>query len=465
MKRLLLIAMLAACGDKKSEAPAANVGAVVKRDETPLEEAKRLLTTVPKREPKAWVALAHAQAVKQLPEAKATLDAALASARADDGDTGTIALAHAVEVASLLGRPDAAAILDEVVARIGKERDVLAILFAPSERLTFPTVIDRLAPLATDHGVLDAVLQDTSPEQLPALVKAVHAMFEEKRTEPLTILARQARRMGKPDKSLIDEAAKLAQKDMFQDEVEVATEAAKYGDAELAKKLVAGVPKIAHSQEAAERAGTFSSLAWIYTLAGDKAAAEGAEKKALQAAEAGHEEIDDGVYMELAAARAKRGNFDGALALIKEHIKDKEAEGDVAYLLADAGDLDGAKRILESITSDWRFPATADIVEELARRDPEAAKALVLAAPQQKAMSPGIEHVMRAYALRGDVQAVRELGTRDRMGTKQGQLDVFTALAARSLAAKGDCPAAIAASKDVAVNRGEHLAVIARFCP
>src|SRR6188768_1025330 len=131
MKRLVLIALLVACGDKKSDVPAATVSDVVK-PETPLAEAKRLLTTVPKRDPKAWVALAHAQAVAKLPEAKQTLEAALAAARADTGDEATIALAHAVEVAELLGE-DHAQLPDAVAARLAQTGALTATLLAPPE--------------------------------------------------------------------------------------------------------------------------------------------------------------------------------------------------------------------------------------------------------------------------------------------------------------------------------------------
>jgi hypothetical protein len=45
------------------------------------------------------------------------------------------------------------------------------------------------------------------------------------------------------------------------------------------------------------------------------------------------------------------------------------------------------------------------------------------------------------------------------------QLDAFTDLAARMLARQNKCDEAVAAMKDVVLNRAECLAVVARYCP
>ncbi|MBA3501890.1 MAG: hypothetical protein M4D80_10405 [Myxococcota bacterium] len=434
MNRFVLIALLAACGDKR-EAPAPTASLPLPTVSTPLSEAKQLLA-VGRRDPTAWVALAHAQVVAKLPEALATLDAALSAARADTSREGAQALAFAVEVLDALGDTGGAAkLLDEAIARIAKDPDrdaILRLLRSPASHLTHASTKERLALLANEGKAPVVVLVERAAEE---------------------------RRAGKPNVSIVEEAAKLASE--TDEKILVALEAAVSGAPALAKKMVEGIPKLAHSQEAAERAETFAVLAAIHALANDKPGSQAFEKKSLQAVEKDSEEIDDDdIWIFLGLARAKRGEVDGAIELVKERLKDKHAAAKIAHDLTDAGELEAVKQILGAIDGEARWRATTDVVERLATTNLDAARQLATAGPMWKMKLPGLEHVLRAYALRGDVASVHALGTETRQ-----QIDAFVDLAARMLARQGKCGEAVVAIKGVTVNRGEGLAVIARYCP
>ena len=433
MKRLVFL-LLVACGDKR-EAPAPTTSLpTTPAATTPLSEATQLLG-VGKRDATAWVALAHAQVTAKRPEARSTLEQALAAARADTTRQGAEALVFAVEVLDALGDGEGAAkLLDEATERIAKDTDrpaSLRLLLSPASNLGQRTR-ERLVLLANE-------------DKLPVVV--------------IVERAQEARRGGKPDLAIVEEAAKVATDS--DEKILVALEAAFSGAPALAKKLVEGVPKLAHSQEAAQRAETFALLAAIHALANDKAASLAFEKKSLQAADKDSEEIEnDDIWVFLGLGRAKRGDVDGAIELVKERIKDKYAASHLAHDLAEAGELDAAKKILGAIDGEARFRATADLVELLAITNLGAAQELVVAGPMWKMKLPGIEHVLRTYALRGDLAAVRALGEQS-----PPQVGPFVDLAARTLARQGKCTDAIAAAKAVTANRGECLAVIARHCP
>src|SRR5688572_17057784 len=112
MKRWVIALLLVACGGKKDEPPkptaAGDVSAIVTAPTNPLDEARRILSMTKKRDPEAWVALAHAQvAAKQTDAAKVTLEEALSAARADK--EGAPALVMATEVMLALGDSEGAA--------------------------------------------------------------------------------------------------------------------------------------------------------------------------------------------------------------------------------------------------------------------------------------------------------------------------------------------------------------------
>jgi hypothetical protein len=472
-----MLILLFACGGKKDEpkpAPSADIAAVVAKSTTVLDEAKLILTAKKKREPTAWVALAWAQHVaKQDAEALQSLGFAVEAARADPND-GPIVLVQVAELYWVMHDVHASTTLGEGIEALRKasfHEDKIATTLSPVVALDWEEALDRVVKLGLEDDKLGhiisraAVTTDANNGHAwRSIENVVFALPAHQRSIATLALAQRSRLAGHPTPKVIAYAQDLAN-DKAPELADAAMEVALVDPKEAVKHIPA-IEKMAHSQEAAQRAFTFGLLAELQAMAGNTAASEAFEKKAMQAAEkASDDELDESVWATLAIARAKRKNVAGALALVREHLKG-EAIGVVAYVLVEQGERDVAQKIIEELKGEEQFTAIADIVEyEAGRGDLEQAKTRVLAAPQWKGERPGIDHVMRGYALEGDIKAVRELGAQDKGGLKSIQLDAFTDLAARMLARQGKCDEAVAATKDVVVMRGECLAVIARYCP
>jgi hypothetical protein len=479
MKRWLLLVLLCACGGKKDDnKPAGEVAATVKKPATPLAEAKQLLAAQRKRNPEEWVALAHAQAVAKDPAAKQTLDDALSAAGSDQLD-GPAALVLATDVLILLGdTTNTQKLLDEGIAGLKAHNfpeDKLATLLSPVHDIQNPEALKRLAHAGiVEAKKTDAVIARMRPSgpAWDAVVEAVAALDPHERGSAYIALARRSRRAGAPAPQLANRGVGYMM-DGSDEWIEQARELALSNDATAAKALVAKAEKDARSQEAARRAQTYADLAELAMILGDAKGSEAYEKKALQAAEVAHDDLEeddgfggkagDALWSALAVARARRKDLPGAVALVTDHLKG-EAIGEVAYLLVEQGDRDAAPRFIELTKGEEQFDLIADIVElEAERGELEQAKQRMLAAPLHEGERPGIDHVLRQYALAGDVKAVRELVGQGAF--RNMQLDAFTDLAARMLARQNKCDEAIAAMKDVVLNRAECLAVVARYCP
>ena len=441
---------------------------------TPLEEARDTIMSKKRRDPTAFVALAHAQvAAKQLDAAKQTLADGLEAARAEKTSEGAKALAMGVDVFATLGDADAAAkLVDETIVRVKKESfndDLIATLLSPVIGLEHAPLIERLAGLVKRYDKIGERVAPGSP--------GWNAVVAHAGVSGLLQLATHARHAGEQQiaSALLVQALPLAMKDPVQHAGTVlAIELVLAGDKLNAKKVLALDAARAAKHEPALRAVSYADLAAAHALLGDKTASATFEKKALAAAARAkqaleeNDELDEGqvgdtVWMQLAIARALRDDIDGAFT----HTSGRRIAGDVAWWLVQFGKLEAADRMLAVVDGDEALHANVEaIVAWLARRgDLEAAAKRALEAKPYRGSIPGIEHVMRAYALRGDLAKVEELGKRDRGGLKNIQLDAFTDLAARMLARQGKCDEAVAATKRVAVNRGEAMAVVARYCP
>ena len=478
--RYWVLALLIACGSEKQKQvtpppdppprqPPVVVDAAPPKHipTTPLEEARDIITSKKRRDPTAFVALAHAQAAaKQLDAAKQTLADGLEAARAEKTSEGAKALAMGVEVYVALGDTDAAAkLVDETVERVKKEAfndDLIATLLTPVFDLQHATLIERLAALVEKFDKVGERVMPGSPGW-NAIVK------NQTKPEALVQLVTYARYWNKQD--IASELVKRVPPTADNASTALARELGLAGDKVGAKNVLALVAKSAAKEEPTDRATSYADLAEAYALLGDKTGSMSFEKKALADAAKTTGELDeddvyggkvgDALWQSIVVARALRGDVDGAVALATE----KKGAGDVGWWLAQYGKLEAADRLLSLDKGESLHDSVEAIVGWLARHGDleEAAKRAL--ATSHKGSLAGIEHVMRAYALRGDLAKVDELGKRDKGGLQNIQLDAFTDLAGRTLARQGKCDEAVAAVKRVAVNRGEAMAAVARYCP
>lgn len=193
-------------------------------------------------------------------------------------------------------------------------------------------------------------------------------------------------------------------------------------------------------------------------MLGDVPASKAFEAQALAA-----KQDEVAMWSALALAHVHRSDIDGAVALARAH---PESAGEIAYALVEGTQLTATKLVLEEMSGQNRAEETARIIElevRLGRLD--AARTRALTAPKFRNETPGIDHLYRAYALTGNVPAIRELAAQDTGALKRISEDAFVRLAARVLAHQRHCEDAIATAKQVALNSAEVFAVIARYCP
>jgi len=462
MKRAWLLMLLLACSEKKQE-PLPAPPEPVPPPTTPLERARRQLAPELKPGPSALVALAFAQVVAKQPEpAKATLERALAAARADQTTGGAVALVEAVEVVLALGdNAGATKLLDEAMLRMRRsiQGDELPATLLGPYRIEAPLVIDRLAEPAA-HNLKKLDLIEISSPAWYAVVGSARKSPPDVRGPTLVRLATQARRAGKPvvATDLAREAAELVIEAPSAWAFDIARELALGGSVKTTKQVLALGPPLLAKREPRDRAVDLAKLAEVYALLGDAGASKSFENQALAA-----KQDEPALWSALALAHAERSDPDGAVALARAH---PESAGEIAYALVEANQLGAAKRVLDEMGGQNLAEELDRIVAlEVRMGHIDSARARALAAPKFQDATPGLDNVYRAYALTGDVPAIRELAAQDTGAKKRLSEDAFVRLAARVLAGQRRCEDAIAAAKQIALNSAEVFAVIARYCP